>query len=742
MKKAFFASLVFALALPFLASAQIELENWKFKTGDDPAWAAPELDDAAWPTIKGTTFYENQGYDGYNGYSWYRVRFTLPKTLLENSFLKDSLRIIVARVDDIDQTFLNGQKIGAIGKMPDEAGGPAGFYDALRRYVISADHPALKWDAENVIAVRVFDGGGGGGLWGLVPSIGTVDVIDFLTMNVDAGGFDFSKPGMIRKEIRIESKFSQPSSGVLSLKIQPKNGAAVELSQPVELAAKGSFSHIFEFPNLENARVTYRFAEKNTSKTITASQMTPYILTPKERPEPKITNAAVFGARPNAPFMWTIRATGERPMTFSARGLPPELSVDSKTGIISGKSPSAKGDYDVQIVAKNAQGMSEKKVKIKIGDQLALTPPMGWNSWNCWGIAVSKDRVKQSADAIMSSGLANHGWSYMIIDDGWQGQRDEKGVLQPNEKFPKMAELGNYLHQNGLKFGIYSSPGAKTCGGLAGSLGFENVDAKTWAAWGVDYVKYDWCSYNDFLGTPQKSWSVEEQILPFRKMTDALNATRRDVLHSVCNWGMNDVWTWADRTGGQLWRTTGDIEDSWASLSTIGFAQADLGKFSKPGGWNDPDMLIVGWVGWGEKLHQTRLTPAEQYTHLTLWAMAAAPLLIGCDVSRLDDFTYNLLANDEVIAIDQDVLGRQATCIFKNAEQQIWSRELADGTRALAFFNLSDSEKTIEIDWKTLGLENFGMARDAWRQVDLGKLKKVKSVALEPHGCQLWVLKK
>lgn len=741
MKKLLFQTLL-ALALPFAATAQIDLENWKFKTGDDPAWAAPNFDDNNWATIKATTFYENQGYDGYNGYSWYRVKFRLPNSLREQSFMKDSLRIIVARVDDIDQTFLNGVKIGSIGKMPDEPGGPAGFYDALRRYVIAANHPALRWDAENVIAVRVFDGGGGGGLWGLTPSVGLVDIIDYQALNTNAGGFDFSKKGFIKKEIRVESSYPKPSAGILKIKIQPKNGPAIEQSAPIELAAGGNASHVFEFPNLENARVTYSFSEKNTGKTISASQMTPYILTPKEKPEPKITNAAIFGARPGSPFLWAVRATGIKPITFSAKNLPAGLTLDKRTGIVSGNSPATAGDFDVIFFAENLFGKAEKTIKFRIGEQLALTPPMGWNSWNCWGIAVSQARVKQSADALVSSGLVNHGWNYMVIDDGWQGKRDAAGVLQPNEKFPKMAELGDDLHKNGLKFGIYSSPGRATCGGLPGSLGHETTDAKTWAGWGVDYVKYDWCSYNEHLGTPQKSWTVDEQILPFRKMTDALNGTKRDILHSVCNWGMNDVWKWADRTGGQLWRTTGDIEDSWASLSTIGFSQGDLGKFSRPGGWNDPDMLIVGWVGWGDKLHETRLTPAEQYTHLTLWAMAAAPMLIGCDLGRLDDFTYNLLSNDEVIAIDQDILGKQATCIFKNAEQQIWLRELADGSRALAVFNLSETEKTIKLDWKKWSLKNYKTARDAWRQQDLGKLKSVKNVAVEPHGCQLFVLKK
>ncbi|MEM9824249.1 MAG: putative Ig domain-containing protein, partial [Bacteroidota bacterium] len=450
----------------------------------------------------------------------------------------------------------------------------------------------------------------------------------------------------------------------------------------------------------------------------------------------------VYGARPGSPFLWAVRATGERPMTFAVEGLPEGLSLDTQTGIISGTAPSQAKEYSVVLMAKNQHGMAKKKGILRFGDQLALTPPMGWNSWNCWGMAVSQDRVKQSAAAMIKSGLANHGWTYIVIDDGWQGERNEHGTIQANEKFPQMGALGQYLHDHGLKFGIYSSPGLTSCGGLAGSLGHESSDAHTYAQWGVDYLKYDWCSYNDYLGTPQDTWSVEQQILPFRKMTDALNATSRDILHSVCNWGMNQVWEWADQTGGQLWRTSGDIEDSWVSLSNIGFAQSALTEFSRPGAWNDPDMLIVGWVGWGEKLHETRLTPAEQYTHLTLWSMAAAPLMIGCDLSRLDAFTYNLLANDEVIAINQDILGKQANCIFKNKEEQVWLRELADGTKALALFNLMEKKRTMVLDWKKWGLNDLKEARDVWRQKDLGKLANLKTRDLEAHGCDLLILKK
>ncbi|MEK7256051.1 MAG: putative Ig domain-containing protein [Bacteroidota bacterium] len=735
------STFLLAFLLPLLTAAQIPLETWKFSTGDDPARAAPAFDDSAWASIKGSTVYENQGYDGYNGYSWYRVKFTLPASLREQSFLKDSLRIIVARVDDIDATYLNGVKIGQTGSFPEEPGGAKGIYDKLRRYALPANHPAIHWDAQNVIAVRVFDGGGGGGLWGLVPSVGMVDVIDFLSLNADAGAFDFSKKGFITKEVRVESKFAQAASGTLTLRVQPKKGKPLVQSAAVTLTPGGTFNHVFEFQNLENAVVTYVFSEKNTGKTLSASQITPYLLTPPEKPEPKITNAAVFGASPGKPFLWALRATGERPMSFGATGLPAGLKIDSKTGIITGSVATA-GDYSVKLTAENRLGKTSKTIQIRIGkDLLCLTPPLGWNSWNCWGIAVSDERVRQSADALVSSGLVNHGWAHINVDDGWQGKHNEAGEMSANEKFPGMKALGDYLHGQGLKFGVYSSPGASTCGGLEGSLHHEFSDAKTWASWGVDYVKYDWCSYTDFLGKPQKDWSLEEQALPYRKLSDALEATGRDIIHSVCNWGMGDVWNWGKQSGGQLWRTTGDIEDSWESLYAIGFSQAKITAHASPGGWNDPDMLIVGWVGWGDKLHQTKLTPAEQYTHISLWAMLSAPLLIGCDLGRLDAFTYNLLANDELLAINQDALGKSAMLVKKTDDTQIWVKELADGSRAVAVFNLSENDRNINLNWQEMGLKGYKKLRDAWRQKDLGKAKKEFSAEVFGHGVAVLVLR-
>jgi alpha-galactosidase len=325
----------------------------------------------------------------------------------------------------------------------------------------------------------------------------------------------------------------------------------------------------------------------------------------------------------------------------------------------------------------------------------------------------------------------------MVIDDGWQGSLTTDNTTGINDKFYNIKSLADDLHAKGLKLGIYSSPGPKSCGGLLTSYKHEREDAQQWAKWGVDYVKYDWCSYNDVLaGKKQNEWSVAEQLAPFKLMCDELNATKRDILFSVCNWGMNDVWKWAHQSGGQLWRTTGDIEDSWASLSTIGLSQPDLAAYAKKSGWNDPDMLIVGWVGWGDKLHQTHLTPAEQYTHISMWSMLAAPMMIGCDVSRLDAFTYNLLANDEINAINQDVLGNVAKVTYKDAEKQVWVKDLADGHKAVAIFNLKNEKLQLK---ETFGFSKNSKVRDVWRKSDT-KLKKLLKTELLPHGCVVFLV--
>jgi alpha-galactosidase len=414
--------------------------------------------------------------------------------------------------------------------------------------------------------------------------------------------------------------------------------------------------------------------------------------------------------------------------------------------------------------AKNSLGTAEKKFRIVCGDQIALTPPMGWNSWNCFAQEVSEEKVKSAADAMVKSGLINHGWTYINVDDYWQNHRDShdptlrgpfrdtNGFIVPNLRFPDMKGLADYIHGLGLKAGLYSSPGPWTCGGCAASWQHEEQDARTYAKWGFDYLKYDWCSYGEIAsgGDPNGKniplWGKTATndagaIYPYKIMGNFLRQQNRDIVFSLCQYGMADVWKWGGSVNGNCWRTTGDIVDTWRSMSGIGFKQDQAEPYAKPGNWNDPDMLVVGQVGWGN-LHPSRLTPDEQYTHISLWCLLSAPLLIGCDMTKLDDFTLNLLSNDEVLAIDQDALGKSATCVLKLGDVRVFEKELEDGSRALGFFNLGTAPANLEFNQLTsLGFNGRLHVRDLWRQSDLPDVDAAKGVlqlAIPGHGVLLY----
>jgi alpha-galactosidase len=491
----------------------------------------------------------------------------------------------------------------------------------------------------------------------------------------------------------------------------------------------------------------------------------PYILTPAAHATPRINGANVFGVRPGSPFLYMIPATGDRPMKFSADKLPRGLKLDPATGRITG-ALKKEGEFTVTLRAKNSLGATEKKFRILCGDQIALTPPMGWNSWNCFAGAVSEERVKSAADALVKSGLINHGWSYINVDDFWQNHRDSKdptlqgpfrdaqGNVVPNSRFPDMKGLADYIHNLGLKAGLYSSPGPWTCGGCTGSWEHEQQDAAIYAKWGFDYLKYDWCSYGEIAsgGDPNAKniplWGKTATndagaIYPYKVMGKFLREQNRDIVFSLCQYGMADVWKWGGSVNGNSWRTTGDITDTWRSMSGIGFKQDKAAPYAKPGNWNDPDMLVVGEVGWG-KTHPSHLTPDEQYTHISLWCLLSAPLLIGCDMTKFDDFTLNLLSNDEVLAIDQDALGKSATCVLTDGDVRVYEKELEDGGHALGFFNLGTAPVNVNFnEFAKLGFTGKQHVRDLWRQKNLADVDATTGalpLMIPAHGVVLYKL--
>jgi alpha-galactosidase len=468
------------------------------------------------------------------------------------------------------------------------------------------------------------------------------------------------------------------------------------------------------------------------------------ILTPAPSPAPRINGARIFGVRPGSPVLFTIAATGARPMAFSAKNLPDGLALNRTSGAITGV-VTTPGSHTVTLIAENADGKTERAWQLEVGDRIALTPPMGWNSWNCFAHAVSDEKIRQASDAMVKSGLINHGWTYINIDDFWQTRpgekddaslmgpaRDASGRILPNKRFPDMKALADYVHGLGLKIGLYSSPGPTTCGGCVGSWQHEALDAQTYAAWGYDYLKYDWCSYSQVSGAS----SLKDLMRPYLVMADALRAQKRDIVHSLCQYGMGNISAWGDRAGGQCWRTTGDITDTWDSMSKIADAQDGLEPFAKPGSWNDPDMLIVGLVGWGD-LHPTRLTPNEQYTHLSLWCLLCAPLLIGCDMTQLDAFTLSLLTNDEVLEVNQDPLGQQAARIQRTDTGEVWAKKMADGSMAVGLVNRSFMTGNVAVDFQALGLSGKQRVRDLWRQMDEGAFAHRYACEVHGHGTKL-----
>jgi len=369
---------------------------------------------------------------------------------------------------------------------------------------------------------------------------------------------------------------------------------------------------------------------------------------------------------------------------------------------------------------------------------VAATPPMGWNSWNYFAGKVTDKDIRDTADLLVSSGMRDAGYVYVNIDDTWEGKRDTDGKIQSNEKFPDMKALADYVHSKGLKLGIYSSPGPQTCARYEGSLNHEEQDAATYAEWGIDYLKYDLCSYGGVMKAQAPNDPAGQNKLmheAYEKMHQAIVKTGRPMVYSLCQYGMDSVWEWGPQVGANLWRTTGDISANFDRMSLIGRSQAGLAKFAGPGHWNDPDMLEVG---------NGRLTLDENMTHMTLWAMLAAPLIAGNNLTEMKPEIAAILMNKEAIAIDQDALGRQGDRVLADGPLEIWAKPLKNGAKAVAIFNFGESPSEMRKDnlhLKEMGFAGAVTARDVWAGKDLGKITDAYKVTIPKHGVVLLVVR-
>jgi alpha-galactosidase len=503
------------------------------------------------------------------------------------------------------------------------------------------------------------------------------------------------------------------------------------------------------------------------AETVAAPSEEKVILTPEPGPEPGINGPKVFGARPGMPFIYRIPSTGERPIEFAADNLPAGLALDASSGIITGRVPERPGEYVVRLRAKNGRGSAERPLKLAVGDKLARTPPMGWNSWYIHYHRVTDKVMRQAADQMVASGMADYGYMYVNIDDCWMRiaaeyyqsvqqrlgdyemkgvigrTRDDQGSVLPNGNFPDMKAMTDYIHAKGLRAGIYTSPGPRTCQQYEGSYRHERQDAEQYAAWGFDFLKYDWCTYSEVYKERIKQTNDDllEKKHPYQEMGEILKGLDRDIVLNLCQYGMNDVWKWGGEVGGNCWRTTGDLglarDTQLPGFYHIGLSNAQHWEYAGPGQWNDPDYILIGWVGQarGHGIGKpTTLTGNEQYSYMSMWCLMASPLIFSGDMARLDAFTLNVLCNPEVIEVDQDPLGMQAKRIVKTETRLILAKPLEDGSLALGLFNLDESEQSIPAGWDQLSLSGKQRVRDLWRHKDLGLFDGKYEANVPRHG--------
>ena len=547
-----------------------------------------------------------------------------------------------------------------------------------------------------------------------------------------------------------------------------------EPARPVDLSLKGvrsvllkvdhiGESHAFDHVDWADSQFVVLGAPPRTVNTPREEAV---ILTPKPPRAPRINGPKIYGCRPGHPFLYRIPTTGQRPIQFAADNLPAGLRLDTATGIITGTVPD-RGAYLVTLRASNLQGAATHEFKIVSGDTLALTPSMGWNHWYAHHNRVTDTMMREAADMMVASGMADVGYAYVNIDGCWQNAsadtirrpdpsrigplRDASGNILPNKHFPDMRALTDFIHAKGLKTGIYSSPGPLDCAGYEGSYLHEEQDAHQFAEWGFDFLKYDWCSYNHIAtgGNPTATniclWCKTELDLktlqkPYRLMGEILKKQPRDMIYNLCQYGMGNVWEWGSEVGGQSWRTGDDLCGDLNRLFPVALNNAMHRSWSKPGAWNDPDYLLIGYIGdtpYTGALKPCPLTPTEQYSFMSLWSLMAAPLIFSGDMGHLDEFTLNVLCNPEVIAVDQDPLGECAQVVKLTEDTFLMVKLLDDGSKAVGLCNRGETTEIVTASWSDIGATGKQVVRDLWRQKNIGTFEDQFRATVPRHGVVL-----
>lgn len=514
------------------------------------------------------------------------------------------------------------------------------------------------------------------------------------------------------------------------------------VKQLLLLAADGGAGFFYDRADWAEARFEVTGAKPQL---VAAPVEEAVILTPKPGPAPRINGPKVYGCRPGNPFLFRIPCTGVRPMQFAAKDLPATLSLDAQTGILTGAAPE-RGEYRVTLQVVNAHGACERVLKIVAGDKIALTPTMGFSNWYGYFTRASAADFRYAADKMISSGMADVGYDYLEVDDCWAGGRDQDGNLTGNGKFPDMKALADDLHSKGFKAGIYTSPGRKTCANCVGSLGHEEQDAKRFADWGYDLLKYDWCfTYAPISRVTPQQWTVrgmrvEGYQKPYRQMGELLKRQKRDIVFNLCQYGMGEVWNWGAEVGGNSWRIGEDLGAELHRLFDVALKNARLREHNKPGEWNDPDYIQIGWIGnaWTQGPSQpSPMSPSEQYAFVSLWCLMASPMLYSGDMSKLDEFTLNILCNPEVIDVNQDPLGQCARVVMLDDDSFVMVKDLEDGSKAVGLCNKSEVPLRRTAKWSDLGITGKQTVRDLWRQQDLGDFDRQFTATVPRRGAVL-----